>query len=224
MTVPLDQAFTYTAGTHLLMQWDSRALTGARGAWAWDADAQTFRAGGIAARFAAHGTACPAGAAFGGFGATGWPGGSIAWFFDSGAAAGLPGAGVLGLSERSWNGLPLPIDLGALGAPGCRLWIDPLLVAGSAQAVGGTGRVTITVPLPPQRSLAGQRVLAQTIVFDAAHNLLGVRTSPWGAFVLGEPPSPLGAAMLFTGSSGSSGVIGDRPETYRPEGLVLTLR
>ncbi|HHI81333.1 MAG TPA: hypothetical protein ENK02_15320 [Planctomycetes bacterium] len=41
-----------------------------------------------------------------------------------GAGARTPGLLLLGLSDRSWNGLPLPFDLSSFGIAGCKLWVS----------------------------------------------------------------------------------------------------
>jgi hypothetical protein len=46
----------------------------------------------------------------------------------------------VGFQDESWNGLPLPLPLGAIGAPGCMLWADPavslpIMALGNGEAV-----------------------------------------------------------------------------------------
>lgn len=77
----------------------------------------------------------------------------------------------LGLSNTGYGGLPLPLNLGFLGAPACSLLVsgdDVSLVTN----VLGTGHWQWTIPNVP-----GAVFYNQAFVFDAAANPLGITTS-----------------------------------------------
>jgi hypothetical protein len=66
--------------------------------------------------------------------------------------SGAPGAGPallwLGLSNTSWAGLPLPLDLTGLGAPGCSLLASIDTVYFGTTTVAGAAAIPIAVPHP----------------------------------------------------------------------------
>lgn len=111
-------------------------------------------------------------------------GGTYALEVDNMPAA--PGlyAMVLGFDTTFFVGLgPLPLDLGALGAPGCALLVD----AGArtfALHNGNTAQFALTVPNEP--SFAGIEFANQAWVLDAPANALGVTVSN-GCFARVQP-------------------------------------
>lgn len=72
-------------------------------------------------------------------------------------------------------GAPLPIDLSALGAPGCHLLVDPLVL--SAQPTDATGAANQPFPIPAAPILAGVEWSAQWVQPDAAIGPFGLVTS-----------------------------------------------
>lgn len=85
--------------------------------------------------------------------------------------AGAPVVWMIGFSRTTWNGLPLPLSLAALGAPGCSLLTAPALtVTGVA---GRTGVAQIDLTLPDNRSLLGGHVYTQVSPLDPSANALG---------------------------------------------------
>ena len=93
-------------------------------------------------------------------------------------------AWVLGSSRTSWNGLPLPLDLGTLAqAPGCSLLVNPVhtvfttAIGGSA----GAGIATVTVALPPVTAMVGLSVYTQWLVADplALNGVLAASNGIW---------------------------------------------
>lgn len=93
-------------------------------------------------------------------------------------------AWVLGSSNTSWNGLPLPLDLGTYAqAPGCSLLVNPVhtvfttAIGGSA----GAGIATVTVALPPITAMVGLSVYTQWLVADplALNGVLAASNGIW---------------------------------------------
>lgn len=70
---------------------------------------------------------------------------------------------ILGLSKSLWAGLPLPVDLGPLGAPGCALYTGIQL---SAALPGGA----LPVALPRDQALLGARFFHQALVLYPGAN------------------------------------------------------
>ncbi|MBK8101544.1 MAG: hypothetical protein IPK26_31065 [Planctomycetes bacterium] len=79
----------------------------------------------------------------------------------------------LGLSETWWL-LPLPLDLGPYGAPGCSILVasdDPLVVV-----VGNAGKAARAFQVPQDPALVGMDVFCQA-ASTSSTNALGVTTS-----------------------------------------------
>jgi hypothetical protein len=64
---------------------------------------------------------------------------------------------VLGFDDQSWNGVPLPLDLGSLGLPGCLARVAPIL---SRLLPGGSGTVTF-LPIAADPALIGSVLFVQ---------------------------------------------------------------
>lgn len=90
----------------------------------------------------------------------------------------------LGLSNQSFGGLALPLDLGVIGAPNCLVLNDHVvIVSGNA---GFAGRHTIEVDFPASANMIGVSLYSQFLCVDAAANLLGLTTSNAYETVLGR--------------------------------------
>ena len=88
----------------------------------------------------------------------------------------------LGLSNKYWNGTPLPLPLGAFGMPGCDLYIA-LDVLSFAAAVGGAAQHALAIPNDP--GLVGVRFFAQALVPQPGVNAFGAVMSNAVAEVVG---------------------------------------
>ena len=89
---------------------------------------------------------------------------------------------VFGFSNTTSAFGPLPLDLTAIGMPGCfaRVSLD---VTGVVLGSGGTGSYPLVVPNLP--ALAGFILHCQAIVFDAAANPTGLVMSDAATLVVG---------------------------------------
>lgn len=102
-----------------------------------------------------------------------------AWTGDtmSVTATGLPfatGAMMLGFSTTTAGGVPLPIDLSALGMPGCLLHVAPDRFA----ALSGTyGQAVHELAIPDDASLRGARFHLQAVSLDPWANAFGAALS-----------------------------------------------
>jgi hypothetical protein len=74
-------------------------------------------------------------------------------------------------------GFPQPLDLGAIGAPGCLAQVAPLLLLPHVASPGGYIRQPFA--LPASSALQGFAASAQWLVFDPAANALGVVVSDY---------------------------------------------
>ena len=81
---------------------------------------------------------------------------------------------VYGLSNKSWNQIPLPWDLGQIGALGCFLYVD---VLDSVWTTTSPLTGTVGFQLSPSPVFLNTHVYAQLGVFDPSLNPAGVITS-----------------------------------------------
>ena len=75
----------------------------------------------------------------------------------------------------SWNGAPLPVDFGPLGATGCKLRVNPVIT--DTAVTGALGTRTTPANFPNDPALVGAQFYSQFLVFDAAANALGLTFS-----------------------------------------------
>jgi hypothetical protein len=71
----------------------------------------------------------------------------------------------IGFDDQSWNGLPLPFPLTALGAPSCSVWADAQ-IALSLLPLGNHADGTMTLPDVP--AAIGMRLFVQGVVWNFA--------------------------------------------------------
>jgi hypothetical protein len=73
-----------------------------------------------------------------------------------------------GLGIGQFSGMPLPLDLGFAGMPGCDLWIglDPAISIQHGFPAGGAHRISLQIP--NVAALAGLQLALQAMVFDSA--------------------------------------------------------
>jgi hypothetical protein len=89
----------------------------------------------------------------------------------------------IGRSNTRWGGIPLPLDLGGMGAPGCNLSVEPLLIF----AVGGQGgSANLSLAWPADQSLVGLVLHGQGIVIDLPANPSGLVSSNGGTLQIGS--------------------------------------
>jgi len=83
----------------------------------------------------------------------------------TGAVPSVPAWPFLGGSDRSWLGLPLPLDLASLGAPGCNLLVAPTLLQ-PTQVVDALGAASLVIMVPTDPGIVGATVHAQWASID----------------------------------------------------------
>lgn len=98
----------------------------------------------------------------------------VARLLDAPAGA-LVGLVIGGSDTGSWNGLPLPADLAAIGAPGCFVAIDIGGTFFQFAAPDGSAQFVFAIPNAPQA--IGTWIHFQGAAIDPVANALGVVTS-----------------------------------------------
>lgn|GEM_PF-2217281 len=87
----------------------------------------------------------------------------------------MPAVFLVGTSDVKWGNFSLPLDLSVLGAKGCSLLTNVLLMGpGTADA---NGLFKLSVPIPNITSLRGTRLVLQGIALDSKANPLGMAFS-----------------------------------------------
>ncbi|MGH7150644.1 MAG: FG-GAP repeat domain-containing protein, partial [Planctomycetota bacterium] len=102
-------------------------------------------------------------------GATGAPAiGATFSLHVSSASGGTVAALLIGASNTTWYGIPLPLDLSFLGLPACSLLVSPdFAVFAPTIGVGPTaGHATVGGVIPGNAALLGQSVFAQWFVVE----------------------------------------------------------
>jgi len=86
---------------------------------------------------------------------------------------------MIGVSNTKFGSTPLPYDLTAVGAPGCRLYTDVFATfPASGVALGnGRGMATVTVEIPPVYFLSGSELFSQWMMPDPGANSLNLTLS-----------------------------------------------
>jgi hypothetical protein len=92
--------------------------------------------------------------------------------------------GVIGSSNSTWNGQPLPVDLAILGMPGCSAFIAPE-VSFTLSNQGGSANWGLVIPFAPP--LLGTNFYVQGAVLAPGANLGGMVVSNAGHGVVGPP-------------------------------------
>jgi hypothetical protein len=100
----------------------------------------------------------------------------------TGAPASTAALFVLGLDHAKWNGLPLPMDMGFMGAPNCRIWNSIQIQAGLATDPSGNSQLKLTVPNGPTSGT----IFGHFWVLDTQANNAGLITSDQATIILGS--------------------------------------
>lgn len=88
----------------------------------------------------------------------------------------------LGLDGQSYGGAPIPLDLGLLGAPGCRFWHSPDLLL-PAVLTDSTGAAPYTLVFPGSTPF-GLRLFGTWLNLDLAANQFGLVPSGFATMIL----------------------------------------
>lgn len=80
----------------------------------------------------------------------------------------------LGVSDTAWNGAPLPLDLGVIGATGCWMYAEPLATFFTGADSAGVASWSFVFN---QAGMRGVPIYSQGYVLDAAANAAGLRSS-----------------------------------------------
>lgn len=128
---------------------------------------------------------------------------------------------MVGESRNSFLGLSLPLDLGPLGAKGCRLSVAPrVFLFGGKSGLDAKGSVEFKIPLPKLVSFVQLKVYAQPLVLDPGYGSLGLRTGSSQEWVLGKISQPLPCRTLYDSGSKPGGA----PKQVRDSAPVIMLK
>lgn len=76
-----------------------------------------------------------------------------------------------GFDNNSWNGIPLPLNLAVIGAPGCILRINAVVLEAGVTSFAGARSQPVSFPYDP--ALIGAQLYSQYLVSDPAANQFG---------------------------------------------------
>lgn len=152
-------------------------------------------------------------------------------FFTEGASGlgAAPLIGVIGLSDKSWGGIPLPLDLGPLGAPRCNVYCGWNLtrIGLTGPAPEGTFKL-VWGKIPYDPAFRGVDLFHQALVVDPAFNALGLTFSQGVKLTLGPGfPAALETGCVYGNCWGSfqayDPVNDDLPQFWKPRAAVVEL-
>lgn len=87
----------------------------------------------------------------------------------TGFASGSVVVHLIGASNATWSGVPLPYNLASIGYPACNLLVSAdSMLAGVADS---RGRAQLAIPVPNSRFLPGRSVYHQSVAVDANQRL-----------------------------------------------------
>jgi hypothetical protein len=109
--------------------------------------------------------------------------------FGIGVSLGVPSSAAFlftGASRTAWGAIPLPFELGVLGAPGCRLLVSGDIVTG--HPLDALGAASVSFGIPADTGLLGASIHQQFFVLDGGANALGLATTNGGTATIGRDP------------------------------------
>jgi hypothetical protein len=105
---------------------------------------------------------------------------------SGGSAANVVSLLAFGVSNTTWSGIPLPLALGPLGAPGCQALVSLDVLETVLLLDAGSG--TFVWSLPSSPTFAGFPFFTQAVIFDSASTQpLPIGTSSGRAWTVGLP-------------------------------------
>lgn len=144
--------------------------------------------------------------------------GATAELWLRGLSAPQPVLCLLGGSDQSFAGMPLPLDLSPLTPPGCRLYNDVIVAIGvtSTPWRGGRGGLaSLSLQLPSDPGLAGAVLFSQWLVPPAGGGGRFELSNGVRATVGVQPATPGVAWLEQTGPTGASRLLHDRCPVIR---------
>jgi len=151
-------------------------------------------------------------------------------FFTQGSCGqpAIPVVGLLGASDKTYAGLPLPFSLTPLGAPGCNLYTDILLVTSCMSGTGATGDYKLGWGrIPFDQVLAGLDLYHQVAGISSSYNSLGAGFSNGLKVTLGPGYSPGLEVGCVYGNYYSAfpaySLSDDVPQFWKPKAAVLEI-
>lgn len=127
---------------------------------------------------------------------------------------------LIGTSNTSYGGVPLPFDLTVFGLPGCRLFNDVVISApalATTWPLSPSSHASVDIPLPPWPALVGASLYTQWMVTTPARSTLPISLSNGVHAVLGQVPAGLDVAWVEgIGRTATTGrVLNDRCPVLR---------
>lgn len=191
--IPLDVPFTYDNTQNLVVEYRVTANNNGNAAFSYSLDA-----GGAVTPTGTFGVACQTSGASTPALTCGAATVGANWNHSlTNGPASSAGILLIGTSNTTFNGIPLPFSLASLGANGCSLAVSPDLSFTVATTTSRSFSVNIALPnVPP---MAGQTFYCQAVLADVFANSLGLITSNGSTATLGVAPQA--SVVVATGSA-----------------------
>lgn len=205
--IPLDTPFTYDNTQNLVVEYRVTANSNGNAAFSYalDAGAAVTPTGTFGAACQTSGNTTPALTAGAATVGANWN-----HSLTNGPAS-SSGILLIGVSNTTFNGVPLPFPLASLGATGCSLSVSADLSVPVATNTSRSFSLNVAIPnVPP---MAGQTFYTQAVLADLFANSLGLVTSNGGSAGIGVAPQA--SAVVATGSA--TALTGTRTNNF---GLV----
>lgn len=205
--IPLDRPFTYDNSHNLVVEYRIFANSNGNAAFSYRLDVATYLSDTTT-----FGTACPTSSSRL-TRVTTQPvaaGGSLSVSIANGPAS-SPGSLLIGASNTTWNGVPLPFALDGFGATGCTVQVS--VDASVGISTNTSGAFSASLPVPNVNGLYGQSIYFQAAIADLFANPAGFVTSSSGSTTIGVNPqatmvAATGSATATTGSrTNTTGIV-----------------
>ncbi len=124
--------------------------------------------------------------------------GSSAIVFLRGSRTQGNGMLLLGIDNQTLGSARLPLDLTLFGAPGCNLYLNPIVTAPITLAAqsASRGHVAVATPVPYDIRLAGLSYHTQWVLQEPGHNSLGLTFSNGVQASIAPFQPPLGISWI----------------------------
>ncbi|MEZ5966104.1 MAG: hypothetical protein R3F56_19870 [Planctomycetota bacterium] len=198
--IPLDRTFAYDNTHNLVVEYRIFANSNGNAAFTYRLDVGSF-----VSDTTTFGTACqtssnrsPA--------ITTQPvqaGGSMGLSLTNGPAS-SSGVLLIGSSNSTWNGVPLPLGLDSFGATGCTLQVA--IDANVTISTNTGGALSVSLPVPGVLALYGRTLYFQAALGDLFANSAGFVTSASASTTIGVSPQ----ATMLAATGSTTATIGSR--------------
>ncbi len=135
------------------------------------------------------------------------------------------GIDILGTNTKNYQSWKLPFDIGRFGAPGCTLYVAPIMFKFAfTRMESHTGYVKFNWGyIPNDISLLGAKFYEQQFVLDYSFNAFGLRASAAAECMVGKGPSGHVKGLMVVGYGADFSLESEAGLKVEPKALVIEL-